>query len=226
MRLETNWGAFALLALAFLCLGPVTRGDDADAVLIAKAKAKTLLALKGPDVTRDMPKAIGHARDTGKPLYVWVRTFRKDIADRLPPGVHVLAEEYHGYTTEHLVIKSHGSEYQLEQSKLSENVETIRKIVRPDQRSESKRPPIIDIARESEEPPLLTSVKCSPHCRCVPGNTCGCTKGEPCQCVGPPTIQAGSGIPIRVLSATADWHAPATNHTGPVMVGERIGFFI
>ena len=62
------------------------------------------------------------------------------------------------------------------------------------------RPPIVEVSRESVEPPLLApTVKqsltvlkpCSTWCRCTPDNTCGCTKGQPCQCVGPPTTYPG-----------------------------------
>ena len=56
----------------------------------------------------------------------------------------------------------------------------------PEIRQVPRMPPVIETKREFVPLPT-TPTKRNVHCRCVPGNSCGCTKGEPCQCVGPPS---------------------------------------
>ncbi len=56
----------------------------------------------------------------------------------------------------------------------------------PEVRSVPRMPPVIETKREFVPLPVAPT-KRNVHCRCVPGNSCGCTKGEPCQCVGPPS---------------------------------------
>ena len=73
----------------------------------------------------------------------------------------------------------------------------------------SARPPIIEISRESEEPPSPAKVK---TCLCSPLCTCGCNAGLPCRCQ---SIQAESGIPYRGLD-TAVWPASAPTMWRPV----------
>lgn len=157
---------FVLLGMVAMFVGVAKCNAGDDAVDVAKAKAKALFSLKATPAPqavanilplRDVTKAIAEAKATSKPLYLWVAKFRKEIAEKLPPGIHAIATEYHGLTDPYLVIKVEEGDYQLEQSKLDpERIQMIRRIVNPmSLRSESKRPPIIEVSRESVEPPLL-----------------------------------------------------------------------
>lgn len=235
MRFEIKWiTAFVLFGLSVAFVG-VASADEKDQVDIAKAKAKAMLALKTSGVSTNLVTASAKAKATAKPLYVWVKVFRRDIADKLPPGIHVKVDEYHGYTEAHLVIKVEESEYQFEQSKLDPAyVDMLRRIVQPDGKGGAKKAPMVDVSRESDEPPLLSPTVKQPltvakACNCSPLCVCGCQTGEPCQCKtsspGIPdnsTTQAGSGIPYRGMTA-AVWPAPAGQITGPVLTGERAG---
>lgn len=235
MRFEIKWiTAFVLFGLSVAFVG-VASADEKDQVDIAKAKAKAMLALKTLGVSTNLVTASAKAKATAKPLYVWVKVFRRDIADKLPPGIHVKVDEYHGYTEAHLVIKVEESKYQFEQSKLDPAyVDMLRRIVQPDGKGGAKKAPMVDVSRESDEPPLLSPTVKQPltvakACNCSPLCVCGCQTGEPCQCKtsspGIPdnsTTQAGSGIPYCGMTA-AVWPAPAGQITGPVLTGERAG---
>lgn len=232
MRFEIKWmTVFVLLGLFVVFAGRLF-ADDRDAIEVAKAKAKAILALKSPAVMTSIAAATAKAKSAAKPLYIWVKIFRKEIAEKLPDGVHVKVDEYHGTSEPHLVIKIEEGGYQLEQSKLDQSrIDAIRQIVSPERKS--KRPPMIDVSRESEEPPLLETTTKQPltvgkSCLCSSACVCGCQAGQPCQCkttypgIPDSSIQAGSGEPYRGVAAAA-WPAPAGQITGPVSFGERMG---
>jgi len=234
MRCEIKWiTAFVIMGLAVLFAGAAS-ADDRDQIDLAKAKAKAMLSLKSSGVFTNLVTASAKAKSTAKPLYVWVKVFRKDIAEKLPPGIHVKVDEYHGFTDAHLVIKVEESEYQFEQSKLDPAyVDMLRRIVQPDGKG-AKKAPMVDVSRESVEPPIAKptvkqSLTVAKACNCSPLCVCGCQSGEPCQCKmnhseipNSSTNQAGSGIPYRGVTA-ALWPAPAGQITGPVLTGERAG---
>lgn len=240
MRFAINRAAMlSLFGLALSFAGNVL-ADDMDQVEIAKAKAKALFAFKSTPafadialVGGDLAKATAEAKAAGKPLYVWVAKYRKDIAERLPVGVHVLVDEAHGLTDPSLIVKMDGSGFQLDQTKLDDA--TIRylaeKISRGPPAIKTSRgvPPVVDVEpeeltaliEESHQPtPAETKVQVVKTCLCSPACTCGCNEGLPCRCST--QTYAESGAPRREV-AVAAWPASAPSFTGqPVGILERV----